>query len=299
MQEMWRDYSEFYRSSGYASFPQEHRRSIGRLGFRMIQVEQGPHNFRDPVLPETIIALPLAVEKQCNWSWTMGDTRHRQKAEVGEMLVVPSDVESEWEVDGNRKLLALVMPNDTIRSILGPSCPPKISSAFSKLSSSTWSDPFIETMMTRLWDSTAGNEAADTFLVDGIVVSILSQLLIRAGTNLDSNTSVALPQWRLKRVKAFVDANLGRDLNLDELAEAAGLSRRHFARSFHEEIGETPHRWLMQRRLDRAKELLASTDASLCEVADVCGFSSQSHLTTALKHATGMTPHRWRQHFRQ
>jgi AraC family transcriptional regulator len=55
----------------------------------------------------------------------------------------------------------------------------------------------------------------------------------------------------------------------------------------------------MQRRLDRAKELLASTDGSLCEIADICGFSSQSHLTTSLKQATGMTPHRWRQHFRQ
>lgn len=299
MSEMWRDYSEFYRGSGYASFPQEHRRSLGRLGFRMILVEQGPHNFRDPIFPETILALPLAVEKQCNWSWTMGDIRHRQKAEVGQMLVVPSGVESDWEVDGSRKLLALVMPNDTIRSILGSACPTDIGGAFARLSLATWSDPFIETMMTRLWDSAAGSEAADIFLADGLVVSILSQMLIRAGTNLDANGSVALPQWRLKRVKAFVDANLGRDLNLDELAGAAGLSRRHFARSFHEEVGETPHRWLMQRRLGRAKDMLASTDASLCEIADSCGFSSQSHLTTALKLATGMTPHRWRHRFRQ
>lgn len=295
----WRDYSDFYRGSGYASFPQEHRKSVGRLGFRMIQVDQGPHNFIDPMLPETILTLPLAVENDCNWSWTIGENRHRQKAEVGEMLVVPSDVESAWEVDGSRKLLALVMPNETIRSILGPSCPSKLTTAFEKLTVSPWSDPFIATMMTRLWDTSAGNEAADVFLADGIIVSILSQLLIKAGTNLDGNTSVALPQWRLKRVKAFVDANLGRELNLDELADAAGLSRRHFARSFHEEIGETPHRWLMQRRLDRAKELLAGTDDPLCDVADICGFSSQSHLTTVLKHATGMTPHRWRQHFRQ
>jgi AraC family transcriptional regulator len=299
MLETWRDYSDFYKGSGYASFPQEHRRSLGKLGFRMILVEQGPHNFCDPMFPETIVALPLAVETQCNWSWSMGDMRRRQKAEVGQMLVVPSDVESRWEVDGRRKLLALMMPNDTIRSILGPSCPSNISSAFSRLTQETWADAFIETMMTRLWDSAAGTEAADSFLTDGILVSILSQLLIRAGTNLDTNTSVALPQWRLKRVKAFVDSHLGRDLNLDELAEAAGLSRRHFARSFHEQIGETPHRWLMQRRLDRAKELLASTDGSLCEIADICGFSSQSHLTTSLKQATGMTPHRWRQHFRQ
>ncbi|MDB5522332.1 MAG: hypothetical protein JWM58_95 [Rhizobium sp.] len=296
---MWRNYSEFYKGSGYSMFPQEHRHSVGRLDFRMIMVDQGPHSFSDPKLPETILALPLAVANHCNWAWTMGERRHRQKAEVGQMLVVPADLESKWEVDGDRKILALAVPNETIRGVLGAACPPSIGSAFVKLTEQTWSDPFIEIMMNRLWESSAGREAADAYLADGILISILSQLLIRAGTNLDSNASVALPHWRLKRVKQYVDSHLGGEIGLDDLASAAGLSRRHFARCFHNEMGQTPHRWLMQRRLDRAKEMLAETAASLCEIADACGFSSQSHLTTTLKQSTGMTPHRWRQHFRQ
>jgi AraC family transcriptional regulator len=295
---MWNNYSEFYRNSGYARFPQEHRHSVGRLDFSMIMVEQGPHNFCDPNVPETILALPLAVENQCNWAWKMGERHHRQKAEVGRMLVVPSDLESQWEVDGGRKLLTLAVPNETVRTVLGPACPQSISGAFAKLAEQTWADPFVEMMMTRLWESSAGREPADAYLTDGILVSILSQLLIRAGTNLDSGASVALPHWRLKRVKQYVDSHLGNEISLDDLAAAAGLSRRHFARCFHTETGETPHRWLMQRRIDRAKEMLSQTNASLCEIADACGFSSQSHLTTSLKQSTGMTPHRWRQHFR-
>jgi AraC family transcriptional regulator len=110
--------------------------------------------------------------------------------------------------------------------------------------------------------------------------------------------AVALPQWRLKRVKQFVASHLGEEIGLDHLAAAAGLSRRHFARSFHQELGETPHRWLMQTRLEKAKQLLGSTDVSVCEIAEACGFSSQSHLTKALKQSDSMTPHRWRQHFR-
>ncbi|MEP9371269.1 AraC family transcriptional regulator [Mesorhizobium sp. KR1-2] len=294
----WSDYSDFYQGSGYGKFPQEHRRPGGRLAFRMILVDQGPHDFSDPSFTETILALPLEVQNDCNWSWKIGEYRHRQKAEAGRMLVVPAETESRWDVDGSRKILVLAVPNDTIRNVLGAACPRQIGAAFWKLCEHTWADPFIEVLMNRLWETTAGHEVAHDYLADGLLTSILSQLLIRAGTDLQPNTAIALPQWRLKRVKEFVDNNLGNEIGLDHLADAAGLSRRHFARSFYQELGETPHRWLMQERLDKAKELLSSTDASICEIAQNCGFSSQSHLTTALKQSTGMTPHRWRQLFR-
>jgi AraC family transcriptional regulator len=295
---MWRNYSEFYQGSGYGKFPQEHRGSKGRLGFRMILVEQGPHDFVDPVLPETLLALPLAVERDCNWGWTIGEYRHRQKAQVGRMLVIPAETESRWDVDGSRKILVLAIPNDTIRAVLGAACPRRIGQAFWKLCEHTWADPLVEVLLSRLWESAAGSEAADKYLADGLLMSVLSQLLIRAGTELQPNMAVALPQWRLKRVKQFVASHLGEEISLDHLAAAAGLSRRHFARSFHQELGETPHRWLMQTRLEKAKQLLAGTEASVCEIAEACGFSSQSHLTKALKQSDSMTPHRWRQHFR-
>ncbi|MBK3745322.1 helix-turn-helix transcriptional regulator [Paraburkholderia aspalathi] len=264
----------------------------------MIYVEQGPHGFIDPMFSETILALPVEVDKQCNWGWKIGDRQHRQKAEAGQMLVVPADIESQWDVDGGRKILVLAVPNETVRNVLGPSCPQRIGDAFWKLTEHTWADPFIEVMMNRLWESTAGNEAADSYLTDGLFLSILSQLLIRAGTSLQLNSNVALPQWRFKRVQQFVDSRLGDEINIDELASAAGLSRRHFSRSFAQETGETPHRWLMQQRLEKAKEMLSTTDFALCEIAEICGFSSQSHLTTTLKQATGMTPRNWRQHHR-
>lgn len=295
---MWRNYSEFYQRSGYGNFPQEHRGSKGRLEFRMILVEQGPHDFVDPALPETLIALPLSVERDCNWGWTMGEYRHRQKAEAGRMLVIPAETESTWDVDGSRKILVLSIPNHTIQAVFGSASPRRIGQAFWKLCEETWTDPLVEMLMRRLWESTAGSEATDKYLADGLLTSVISQMLIRAGTELQPNAAVALPQWRLNRVKQFVASHLGDDIGLDQLAAAAGLSRRHFARSFHQELGETPHRWLMQTRLEKAKLLLRSTDASIGEIAEACGFSSQSHLTAALKQSDSMTPHRWRQQFR-
>lgn len=296
---LWTNYSDFYQNSGYGLFPQEHRAAPGRLGFRMIKVDQGPHAFRDPTFPETILALPLEVESHCNVFWSMDGRRHKQRAEAGRMLVIPADTESQWEVDGARKILVLMLPNKTVRSILGPSCPYQIGPAFSKLSLDTWEDGLIQVLMNRLWDCARGSEQADPYLSDGLLTSILSQLLINAGVDLCPNNAIALPQWRFKRVREFVQSNLDRELSLNELADAAGLSRRHFARSFRQEIGTTPHRWLMQARLHKAKQMLSETDDLLYAIAEQCGFSSQSHLITAFKQDTGMTPNRWRNKFRK
>jgi AraC family transcriptional regulator len=293
---IWKTYSEFYRGSKYGKFPQEHRDSQGHLQFRMILSSQGPHDFVDPVLAETVLSLPLSVDSNCNWVGTYRGSSHRLKAEPSRMLVIPAELESRWEVDSPRTLLLLTVPNQTVRKVLGPACPREIGSAFSKLAEETWTDPLVEVLMTRLWENSAGSEAADVYLADGLLVSILSQLLIKAGTSLHSDP-IALPQWRLKRVKAYVEAHIGEDIDVVDLAAAAGLSQRHFARSFLSEIGETPHRWLMLRRLEKAKDLLTNTDHPLCSIAESCGFSSQSHLTTALKQSNGMTPDRWRRHF--
>ncbi|MBS7538200.1 MULTISPECIES: AraC family transcriptional regulator [Xanthobacteraceae] len=291
----WLSYADFYRESSYQAFPQEHRRAQGLLAYNLIQVEQGPHNFVDPEVPETILALPLTVDRRCTWRWTMGGKSSRESAEPGRLLAVPSGVESRWEIDGSRKILLLTVPDSTVRSVLGSSCPKRVSDVFWTLSRDTWVDPFVEVLLNRMWQCGAGGEAADRYLADGLLVSMLSQLLIRAGARLDDGAPVALPQWRLRRVREFVEANLDQDIGLDELADAAGFSRRHFARSFRTETGETPHRWLMKVRLERALLLLRETEETLVDISDQCGFSSQSHFTTTMKLVTGMTPRQWRQ----
>lgn len=292
----WSSYADFYRRSPYGVFPQEHRRSPGQLPCQMILVEQGPHAFSDPELSETVLALPLAVPGRCRWAWRIGAHRQAQQAEPGRMLVVPADVESHWEVDGSRRILILSVPNATLRRLFGRDCPADIGQAFRSLSEATWADPLVEALMRQLWQGLDGESPgqARAYLADGLLTALLSQLLIRAGTRLEAQKEIALPPWRLRRVRHFAEARLGESLSLDDLAAAAGLSRRHFARSFHQETGQTPHRWLMQRRLEAAQALLRDTAEPIGAIAERCGFSSQSHLTAALRAATGLTPLRWR-----
>jgi len=103
-----------------------------------------------------------------------------------------------------------------------------------------------------------------------------------------------LPRLRLNRVLDYIHANLDRDLHLSELADAAGLSAFHFAKLFKRSTGISPHQYILQRRLDRAKELLCNPQMSLSEVSQHAGFADQSHLTNVFRRFVGVTPAKFR-----
>jgi len=103
-----------------------------------------------------------------------------------------------------------------------------------------------------------------------------------------------LTRRKLSRVQELVESRLDADLTLQELAAAVGYSRSHFLRAFHATTGVTPHRYLLNRRIERARRLLAEADMSIAQVAYFCGFSSQAHLTVAFRKVCGLTPGEYR-----
>jgi AraC family transcriptional regulator len=107
-----------------------------------------------------------------------------------------------------------------------------------------------------------------------------------------------LSGWQLRRVTDFMIERAADDLALDELAALVDLSAKHFARAFRQSTGVPPHRWLIERRIDRAKELLAASDHSLAEIALACGFADQSHFTAVFRKAVGATPGGYRREIR-
>jgi AraC family transcriptional regulator len=110
-----------------------------------------------------------------------------------------------------------------------------------------------------------------------------------------SDSTQAIPpqaSMGIRRVKAFMREELGRDLTLEELARVAGLSRFHFIREFRRATGESPHRYLMNLRVLRAEALLRTKGrtVSLAQVAADTGFFDQSHLTRHFRRTLGTTP---------
>lgn len=103
-----------------------------------------------------------------------------------------------------------------------------------------------------------------------------------------------LAPWQERRATEMLLASFDRQLPLADLAAACKLSLSHFVRAFRQSTGLPPHRWLMQRRVEMSKELLADSQHSLADVALTSGFADQSHFTRMFSRVAGMTPGAWR-----
>lgn len=92
----------------------------------------------------------------------------------------------------------------------------------------------------------------------------------------------------------YIEAHLAEDISLRDLAALAELSPHHFGVAFKASTGTPPHRYLIERRILRAKERLLSTDQSIAQIAVSLGFASHSHFAQHFRKLTGATPSRFR-----
>lgn len=102
------------------------------------------------------------------------------------------------------------------------------------------------------------------------------------------------PVRHLVRARDLADRDYGRPITVDDLAREAGLSRAHFTREFAKAFGETPHRYLLTRRLERAAALLRNTDRTVADICFLVGWGSVGSFTTTFRRVHGATPTQYR-----
>jgi AraC family transcriptional regulator len=127
---------------------------------------------------------------------------------------------------------------------------------------------------------------------DSLAAALAARLLAletRKSTQV-SGTSRALPAWRLRRVLEYIETHLDRNLTLAELAEVAGFSVSHFKPLFATAVGVPVHRFVLQRRVERARLRLQEGRMSRTEIALEAGFSHPSHMARWMRRITGQGP---------
>ncbi|MBO9710165.1 MAG: helix-turn-helix transcriptional regulator [Caulobacter sp.] len=124
-------------------------------------------------------------------------------------------------------------------------------------------------------------------------------LLARAARLVEARPAPApaqsgLAPWQARKVQAHIDQNLDTAVAIGDLARIAGLSLGYFSKAFKRTFGETPHAYVVRRRVEAAKTLMLTTREPLSQVAYQCGFADQAHFCRIFRKVADTTPASWR-----
>lgn len=216
----------------------------------------------------------------------------------GAALVLPSDAEVTGTFHTPADFLYVRVPAHWLTEWFDDGEAPDITSLFDAAPLHV-RDPVIIKLTGTLLRALHGRASTRSLYADGITLSILARLLenivARASIKPARASSVSpLEAWRVKIAIDFIDQRIDGSLTLAELGGAVGLSPMHFAARFRAATGTSPHTFILRRRIEHAKTLLATTRSTVADIAFSVGFRTQAHFTTVFRRHVDDTPHRWR-----
>ncbi|MBV8729821.1 MAG: helix-turn-helix transcriptional regulator [Acidobacteriia bacterium] len=154
-------------------------------------------------------------------------------------------------------------------------------------------DPLLEQLAIAIAGSLREGTAEDGLYIDTLAQMIGAHLARHHSTRSKPPRMPSIQRisgWRIRRLVEYIEENLGGDLSLERMAAEVNVSPLYLARAFKTAVGESPHRYVLQRRLERAKHLLRGTDIPIVDIALTVGFSSQSHLSNWFLRQVGVSP---------
>jgi len=154
------------------------------------------------------------------------------------------------------------------------------------------SDPLLEQLALAIVTALQSGDCED-----GLYVDTLSQMIAVHLARVHSTCSKAvhapaqvISGWKMRRLREFIEHNLDKDLSLEALAAEVFMSPLYLPRAFKAAFGQSPHQYVLSRRIERAKELLRNSELPVVHISLATGFSSQSHLSNWFMRSVGVSP---------
>lgn len=218
-----------------------------------------------------------------------GGKQWRDEARLGDVVVIPAMVGYgvEWDTDLETLTLALDPP-DLATAVEAAQDPAQVE-IIPKFSQT---DPLLYQMGLGLKGILENGERGSRLYADTLTHTLMVHVMQHYTTRTirPKTYDDGLSKVKLQLVLDYIQAHLDQDLRLKKLANLLQLSPHYFAHLFKQSVGIAPHQYVVQQRVERAKQLLKRLDMTISEVAYAVGFANQAHLNRHFKRITGMTP---------
>ena len=226
----------------------------------------------------------------------VGSSRERALIGPRRLCVTPGDATARWEHHGHPEILQLYIRESVYSAAVNEmyGCDKSAAQVVPRFAIL---DPLLEQLCI-----TIARALRDGTVEDGIYTDTLAQMIAvhlaryhcSRSRPLHMAAMKPIPSWKIRRLVDFIEENLDRDLSLETMATEVAVSPLYLPRSFKAAVGQSPHQYVIRRRIERAKELLTSGDLPIVDVALAVGFSSQSHLSSWFLRLVGVSPAEYR-----
>ncbi len=246
-----------------------------------------------PPLDSHYVVMHLGGSKQVK-RWRDGPSLDTV-AEMGSLTFVPAGTAFSWRTSGPIAFAHLYVRQRQLEDTISNQFEQQ-ADGVSLIDRVGCSDALLQQLFRAMLGEIESTGSPSGLLLDSLLESFLIKLARTHGSRAIATRfrPVALAPHRLNRVLDFIEAKLGENIRLDDLARAAGSSQFHFSHGFREAIGCSPYRYLIQRRIENAKVMLITGTEPLATVASRCGFNSQRQFSVMFNDRTGVGPKRFR-----
>lgn len=272
-----------------------HSQDSGWRSLHAATFQEAPFSAREPAIGHASLiyhlSRPTEVMRKIE-----GAARERALIGPRRLCLTPGNATTEWQHAGRPEILQVYLRQSvyerTVQDMYDcDAAAAELVPRFAML------DPLLEQLVIAILGALRDGTSDDGLYIDTVAQMIAAHLARTYSTRARAGRSLVasgLSTPRMERLVEFIEAHLGDDLSLDALAAEAGISPLYLVRAFKASIGQSPHRYVVERRVERAKDLLRRTDAPVVDVALAAGFSSQSHLSAWFLRLVGVTPAAYR-----
>jgi AraC family transcriptional regulator len=268
-----------------------HSPEIGWRSLYAAILEEAPFHATEAAIPHPFLIYHLTRPTEVTRKLA-GAAAEKTLIGPRRICLTPAKAVAQWQHNGHPEILQMYLRQSIFESVFGEmyGCDPAAAEMVPRFA---MTDPLLEQLAVAIHAALRDGAAEDGLYIDTLAQMIAVHLARFHSTRsrpIRPSTPDGIPGWRMRRLISYIEENLEGDLSLEAMATEVEVSPLYLARAFKAAIGQSPHQYVLARRLERAKELLRNTDTPIVDVALDAGFSSQSHLSNWFVRLVGVSP---------